>query len=105
MEANYSILLNFCRKYTSKKSDEQRFEEEGWVFSKKLKMNAPLLESAAIPRRLKAGSTPLECFRVLWTNNIVQHIVNLIHSKIDKKGLQQKEVKSIISIFCFQMLC
>ena len=69
--------------------------------AKKHKILVPVLESAAIPRRLKSVSTPLECFQVLWTDNIVQHIVDLINIKIEKKGLPQKMVSGWLLYFYY----
>jgi ribosome-binding protein aMBF1 (putative translation factor) len=90
------------RKKVQNKPEEQQFEDEGLICSKKHKILSPVLEpAAAIPRRLKSVSTPLECFQVLWTDTIVQNFVDLINIKIEKKGLSKKKLSGWLLYFYY----
>ena len=89
---------------TPKKTDEEKTAEEGWEVRKQLQIIAPSLEPKGIPRLVHFGSTPLECFQTMWSDNIVTHIMDKLNMKMEKNGSlpgkQQVSIVSVWSIVC-----
>jgi len=86
-----------------KRTADEQFSEDGWSVKKKIRVTTPALEPGGVPRSLPAKSSPLDCFRALWTDNIIVRLADKINSKLEKTREPGKHGKlmEISEFFCY----